>query len=237
MFTGTLDELRGNGQGTLTGDYLRGHKVIPLPTSRRTPDWDKSIALTGAYINNLKHIDVQFPLGLFICVTGVSGSGKSSLVEDTLVPAFLHCLHSDGTVPSMFDDNGGYGADDAGRGSDAPRVESKRGFERVRNVVLVDQSPVGLSQRSNPASYTKVFSQIRDILASTPQAKMNGYRPGFFPSMWRAGAAKNAAAMAPLRLTCSFWPTCTCPAKPAKVPVLVRRRCALSTMVRTYTTF
>jgi len=180
MFTGTLDELRGNGQGTLTGDYLRGHKVIPLPTSRRTPDWDKSIALTGAYINNLKHIDVQFPLGLFICVTGVSGSGKSSLVEDTLVPAFLHCLHSDGTVPSMFDDNGGYGADDAGRGSDAPRVESMRGFERVRNVVLVDQSPVGLSQRSNPASYTKVFSQIRDILASTPQAKMNGYRPGFF---------------------------------------------------------
>lgn len=180
MFDGTLSELRRNGNGSLTGAYLSGHKDIPVRPTRREPDWTRSIRLQGAYINNLKQLDAQFPLGLFICVTGVSGSGKSSLVEETLVPAVEHHLRIAHTAGSAFD-RGNYDTEaDVLNSHAAPRVESVHGAEHVRGIVMVDQAPVGLSQRSNPASYTKVFDQIRNILASTPKAKMNDYRPGFF---------------------------------------------------------
>ena len=180
MFTGTLDEMHGNGQGSLTGAYLSGQACIPVPERRREPDWTSCIKLKGASANNLKQVDVQFPLGLFICVTGVSGSGKSSLVEETLVPAVSDRLLLREVDGSLFRAGDLEADSDFLEHLEIPSVESLEWTKLIRGMVMVDQSPVGLSHRSNPASYTKVFSQIRDLLANTPQARMNGYKPGFF---------------------------------------------------------
>ncbi len=144
---------------TLTSQYLNGKKFIPFLKNRRQGS-GKSITLKGAEGNNLKNIDVRFPLGKFICVTGVSGSGKSTLVNDTLYPVlnhhFFHALRE--PLP--------YG--------------SIEGLDNIDKVIQIDQSPIGRTPRSNPATYTKVFDEIRKLYGQLPEAKIRGYKPGRF---------------------------------------------------------
>ncbi len=143
---------------SLTGDYLSGRKKIPLPERRRA--FDKYIMISGASENNLKNIDVRFPLGTFVCITGVSGSGKSTLITDTLYTALMQRLY--------------------GSREYVGKHKSLAGIEHIDKVIAVDQSPIGRTPRSNPATYTKVFGDVRDLFAMTPDAKARGYGPGRF---------------------------------------------------------
>ncbi|MDZ7373819.1 MAG: excinuclease ABC subunit UvrA [candidate division KSB1 bacterium] len=158
VFQGTYEDLRRDGR-SLTGSYLRGNRQIPLPDVRRSPA-DKWLVLRGAAEHNLKNIDVEIPLGLFVVVTGVSGSGKSSLVHDVLYTALKRKL-----------------------GSWKGRVGKHRellGAEHLDDVVLVDQSPIGKTPRSNPATYVKAFDGIRQLFAQTRAARVRGFGPGHF---------------------------------------------------------
>tara|TARA_R110001632_G_scaffold63318_3_gene151523 strand:- start:65013 stop:67832 length:2820 start_codon:yes stop_codon:yes gene_type:complete len=144
---------------TLTADYLSGRKQIEVPKTRRTGN-GKSIKITGASGNNLKNVSAEFPLGKMICVTGVSGSGKSTLINETLYPILNKHIY---------------------RGVKEPMPYKKiTGLEHVDKVIDIDQSPIGRTPRSNPATYTGVFSEIRSLFAKTPEASIRGYKPGRF---------------------------------------------------------
>ena len=143
---------------SITGDYLSGRKRIPLPGTRR-PGSGQALTVRGAAENNLKHIDVSFPLGKFICVTGVSGSGKSSLVNEVLFKTLAMVKMRTKVRPGKSD-----GVD---------------GLEYVDKVIAIDQSPIGRTPRSNPATYTGLFNDIRDIFASTKDAALRGYTGRF----------------------------------------------------------
>ena len=144
---------------TLTADYLNGEREIAIPQTRRKGNGHK-LRLIGAKGNNLKSANVTIPLGTFVCVTGVSGSGKSTLINDTLLPILSQHFY---------------------RSLRAPLSYSKlEGIEQVDKVVAVDQSPLGRTPRSNPATYTGVFSDIRNLFVELPEAKMRGYKPGRF---------------------------------------------------------
>ncbi|MDR0743327.1 MAG: excinuclease ABC subunit UvrA [Tannerella sp.] len=157
VFAGTPQEMIKSD--TLTSAYLNGHKSIEVPASRRKGN-GRFLTLKGASGNNLKGIDVSFPLGTMICITGVSGSGKSTLVSDTLQPILSrHFYHS----------------------SEAPLpYKSIEGIKYTDKIVNVDQSPIGRSPRSNPATYTGVFSDIRNLFVELPESKIRGYKPGRF---------------------------------------------------------
>ena len=155
VFAGTPDEMLRSD--TLTSRYLNGAMKIAIPHSRR-PGNGKSVKIFGASGNNLKSIDVEFPLGKFICVTGVSGSGKSTLVNETLQPILSQKIYHSLKEPMPYS-----------------RVE---GLENVDKVVNVDQSPIGRTPRSNPVTYTGIFSEIRKLFVELPEAKMRGYKPG-----------------------------------------------------------
>lgn len=157
VYSGPYNKLAGSK--TLTGQYLSGEKEIPVPKKRRKGT-GTSILLEGASEHNLKNIDVEFPLGKFICVTGVSGSGKSTLVHDTLYAGIKKRL-------GTYNDKVG-------------RHRAITGVSNIDSVEMVDQSPIGRSSRSNPATYTKAFDGIRDLFAHTRQAKIMGYEPGHF---------------------------------------------------------
>ncbi|MEW6517022.1 MAG: excinuclease ABC subunit UvrA [candidate division FCPU426 bacterium] len=144
---------------SLTGQYLTGKQAVPVPAQRRS-GLGTELVLTGAVTNNLKHVDVRLPLGTFICVTGVSGSGKSSLVQETLEPAMRHAVYRGRVKPAGYDD--------------------LRGAEHLDKIINIDQSPIGRTPRSNPATYTGAFNEIRDLFALTPEAKVRGYKPGRF---------------------------------------------------------
>ena len=144
---------------TLTSEYLNGHRHIEVPATAR-PGNGHTLTLRGASGNNLKHIDVDFPLGKMICVTGVSGSGKSTLVNETLQPILSQRFYRSLKDPLPYD--------------------SIEGVEYIDKVVVVDQSPIGRTPRSNPATYTGVFSDIRNVFATLPEAKIRGYKPGRF---------------------------------------------------------
>ena len=144
---------------SLTAKYLRGDLKIPIPRERRKPT-DKWLEIVGARHNNLKNITVRIPLGTFTCVTGVSGSGKSSLVHDILYNALARKLMGAHTVPGDHDEI--------------------RGIEHIDKVVLIDQKPIGRTPRSNPATYTKVFDLIREFYSQLPEARVRGYKPGRF---------------------------------------------------------
>jgi len=146
---------------SLTGQYLSGKKCIPVPKQRLENTCRKSIRLRGARCNNLKNIDVDIPIGLMTCITGVSGSGKSSLINDTLYPVSAYRLNS------------------AGQRQTGPH-KSIEGLEHLDKVVDIDQSPIGRTPRSNPATYTGLFTPIRDLFAATQEARSRGYRPGRF---------------------------------------------------------
>lgn len=154
---GTFQEIKDHS--TLTADYLAGRRQIEVPKNRRKGN-GKSIKITGATGNNLKNITAEFPLGKMICVTGVSGSGKSTLINETLYPILNKHIY---------------------RGVKEPMPYKKiTGLEHVDKVIDIDQSPIGRTTRSNPATYTGVFSEIRNLFAKTPEAAIRGYKPGRF---------------------------------------------------------
>jgi excinuclease ABC subunit A len=146
---------------SLTGKYLNGEREITVPTKRLQNTCRQTLSLHGVSCNNLKNIDVEFPLGLLTCVTGVSGSGKSSLINDTLYPLAAKLLN----------------------GASSPSIgahEEIRGIENLDKVIAIDQSPIGRTPRSNPATYTGLFTPIRELFAGTPEARSRGYTPGRF---------------------------------------------------------
>jgi excinuclease ABC subunit A len=159
---GTLADINAKPE-SITGQYMRGEKEIPVPAARRPWTRDRSIRIEGASQHNLRNVSVSFPLGVFTCVTGVSGSGKSTLVLDTLYPSLLRQLYKGA--------GGAWG--DLG-------VESVTGLEHVDKVIDIDQSPIGKTPRSNPATYTGLFSLIRELFAQLPEAQVRGYGPGRF---------------------------------------------------------
>lgn len=161
MFQGTYDEILEHEE-SLTGAYLSGRKEIPVPAERREVDPDRVIRLENARQHNLKRIDVSFPLGMLVCVTGVSGSGKSTLVHDTLYQALSR-------LKGTYNGEVKIGAHDG-----------LNGHRLIDQVEMVDQEPIGRSARSNPVTYVKAFDVIRNVLADTHQAKIRGYKPGYF---------------------------------------------------------
>lgn len=154
---GTLQEIKQSN--SLTAKYLKNEKFIPIPSKRRKGT-GKYLILKGAKGNNLKNITLEIPLGKFICVTGVSGSGKSSLIYDTLYPILSKHFYNSKVEPLLYD--------------------SIEGLENINKVIEVDQSPIGKTPRSNPATYTGVFNEIRNLFASLPESKVRGYKPGRF---------------------------------------------------------
>ena len=155
---GTLEDILNNPR-SVTGQYLSGAKKIPVPSQRRRGN-GKSLKISGAEENNLKNVDVEIPLGTLTCVTGVSGSGKSSLVNEVLNKTLLGKLNHARTRPG--------------------KCRCVEGMEHLDKVIDIDQSPIGRTPRSNPATYTGLFNDIRDLFASTADAKIRGYGPGRF---------------------------------------------------------
>ncbi len=157
---GMLDEIKAN-DNSITGQYLSGKRQIPIPPVRREPKEDKWLTIKGAAENNLKNIDVKIPLGVFACVTGVSGSGKSSLINEILYKALTRSLYKNAKMHPG-------------------KHKGIEGLEHIDKVINIDQSPIGRTPRSNPATYTGVFDGIRELFAQTQDAKMRGYKAGRF---------------------------------------------------------
>ncbi len=169
---------------SITGAYLSGKIRIPVPEERRKPTG--FLKVVGASENNLKNIDVKFPLGVMTCVTGVSGSGKSSLVNEILYKRLAHDLNRARTIPGKH-----------------KRIE---GLEQVDKVINIDQSPIGRTPRSNPATYTGVFDLIRDLFAATPDAKTRGYKKGRFSFNVKGGRCEACAGDGILKIEMHFLP-------------------------------
>lgn len=157
---GTLDEIKAN-ENSITGLYLSGKRQIPIPPVRRKPKEDKWLTIRGAAENNLKNINVKIPLGVFTCVTGVSGSGKSSLINEILYKSLTRSLYKNARMHPG-------------------KHKGIEGLEHIDKVINIDQSPIGRTPRSNPATYTGVFDAIRELFAQTQDAKMRGYKAGRF---------------------------------------------------------
>ena len=191
---GTPEEVM-NTPGSVTGDYLSGRKKIPVPAQRRSGNghWLK---VFGAAENNLRHVDVAIPLGTFTCVTGVSGSGKSSLVNEILYKKLGADLNRVKVRPGKHD-----------------RIE---GEEYLDKVINIDQSPIGRTPRSNPATYTGLFNDIRDLFASTPDAKSRGYGPGRFSFNTRGGRCEACTGDGLIKIEMHFLPDIYVPCEVCK---------------------
>lgn len=172
-------------ENSLTGQYLNGKKKIALPSERRHGN-GRSILVRAARENNLKNIDVKIPLGLFICITGVSGSGKSTLLDDILYKALAKTLHGAREQPGAHD--------------------SIEGTENIDKVIMIDQSPIGRTPRSNPATYTGVFTYIRDLFARIPEARARGYKPGRFSFNVSGGRCEACKGDGIIKLEMQFLP-------------------------------
>jgi excinuclease ABC subunit A len=192
--TGTYRDIMENPE-SVTGQYLCGKRVIPAPQFRRRPN-GRALEVLGACENNLKNIDVVFPLNLFTCVTGVSGSGKSTLVNDILYRKLAQELHRARTQPG--------------------RCREVRGIGHLDKVIDVNQSPIGRTPRSNPATYTGVFNDIRDLFAQTPESKMRGYKPGRFSFNVKGGRCEACQGDGIIKIEMHFLPDVYVPCEVCK---------------------
>jgi excinuclease ABC subunit A len=180
---------------SLTGQYLSGVQQIDTPQTRREPN-GRRLLIKGAEVNNLRHIDVELPLNMFICVTGVSGSGKSSLINEILYKAAARRLNRAHTVPGGF--------------------EEILGFEYLEKVIAIDQSPIGRTPRSNPATYTGLFDLVRELFSLTPEAKAQGYKPGRFSFNVRGGRCEACQGDGIIKIEMHFLPDIYVPCEVCK---------------------
>ena len=182
---GGIDDVL-EAEASLTGAYLRGDREIPLPRTRRPIDPDRSVTVRGARGHNLQKVDVRFPLGTFLCVTGVSGSGKSTLVNSTLYHALSRHFYRSKLVAEAHD--------------------AIDGLEHIDKVIDVDQSPIGRTPRSNPATYTGLFTPIRDLFANLPESQMRGYGPGRFSFNVKGGRCEACQGDGLVKIEMHFLP-------------------------------
>jgi excinuclease ABC subunit A len=195
VHTGTLEEMLVN-ERSVTGAYLSGRRRIEVPAVRRKTTRGHAITVRGAREHNLRDVTVQFPLGVFTAVTGVSGSGKSTLVNDILKSVLLRHVYGSRVVPGAH-----------------RRVD---GLDRVDKVVAIDQSPIGRTPRSNPATYTGVFDQIRKLFAATQEAKVRGYLPGRFSFNVKGGRCENCRGDGTIKIDMQFLPDIYVPCEVCK---------------------
>ncbi|MCI5073265.1 excinuclease ABC subunit UvrA [bacterium] len=184
MAAGTAQEICQSKQ-SITGQYLSGKKIIPLPEKRRSVG-RHFIELKGAKTNNLKDVNIKIPLSCLTCVTGVSGSGKSSLIIDTLFPLLKQHLHGSKTR--------------------AGHIKSIGGLEKIDKVIDIDQTPIGRTPRSNPATYTGIFTPIRELFSELPEAKMRGYKPGRFSFNVKGGRCEGCQGDGIIKIEMHFLP-------------------------------
>jgi len=182
---GTPEEIRMSEQ-SLTGQYLSGQRRIAIPRTRRQPDAERKLVVTDASGNNLRNVTLNLPVGLFVCVTGVSGSGKSTLINDTLYAAVARHLYGSSTEP-------------------APHGEI-HGLEFFDKVINVDQSPIGRTPRSNPATYTGLFTPIRELFAGVPESRARGYGPGRFSFNVKGGRCEACQGDGVVKVEMHFLP-------------------------------
>src|SRR6266704_2871973 len=180
-------ELKGllECDASLTGAYLSGRRTIPVPEVRRQPG-ERVLRLEGVREHNLQNVNVQIPLGLLVCVTGVSGSGKSTLVQDVLLRALMQRVYRSRLLPG--------------------RHKKLVGWEQVDKVIDIDQSPIGRTPRSNPATYTGVFDHVRKLYAQVPEARIRGFQPGRFSFNVRGGRCENCAGDGQIKIEMHFLP-------------------------------
>ncbi|WP_375476039.1 excinuclease ABC subunit UvrA [uncultured Jatrophihabitans sp.] len=195
VVSGTLEDLRASEE-SITGAYLSGRRSIEVPAMRRPPQRGRELVVEGAREHNLKNVDVAFPLGCFVAVTGVSGSGKSSLVNDILYASLANKINGAKLPPG--------------------RHKRVRGVEQVDKVVGVDQSPIGRTPRSNPATYTGVFDHIRKLFSETTEAKIRGYQQGRFSFNVKGGRCENCAGDGTIKIEMNFLPDVYVPCEVCK---------------------
>jgi excinuclease ABC subunit A len=171
---------------SVTGDFLAGRRAIAVPAERRAPDRKRLLRLKGARGNNLKSVDLEIPAGLFTCVTGVSGSGKSTLINDTLYRIAAAELHGSSTTPAPY--------------------SSIQGLELFDKVIDIDQSPIGRTPRSNPATYTGLFTPLRELFAQVPEARARGYKPGRFSFNVKGGRCEACEGDGMIKVEMHFLP-------------------------------
>lgn len=181
---GTPEQIQAN-EKSITGDYLAGRRHIPMPTKRRDGN-GKNLALKGATGNNLKNVDVEIPLGKFVCITGVSGSGKSTLINETLFKLLHKHFYKSKEGPLAY--------------------ESIEGLEHIDKVIDIDQSPIGRTPRSNPATYTGLFTPIRDLFSQLPESKIRGYKPGRFSFNVKGGRCEACQGDGIIKIEMHFLP-------------------------------
>ncbi len=201
VFSGTLPQLL-KSRKSLTADYLTGRRAIAPPATER--GWSNSILIQGARENNLRNIDVRIPLGVMTCITGVSGSGKSSLAKGILYPALRRLLFDTGVKPGDFD---GIGGD----------------VQLLRSVEMIDQNPIGKSSRSNPVTYIKAYDEIRKLFADQPYAQHTGLGASSFSFNIAGGRCEECQGEGSSRSRCSSWPTSNWYARPAAASVSATR--------------
>jgi excinuclease ABC subunit A len=198
-------------EDSVTGAFLSGREQIAVPQTRRAGN-GKLLSVRGAYENNLKNVDVDLPLGTFICVTGVSGSGKSSLVNQVLYKYLAKHLNRAKLRPG--------------------KCKEIMGLEALDKVIAIDQSPIGRTPRSNPATYTGLFDMIRDVFAQTPEAKIRGFQKGRFSFNAKGGRCEACSGDGIIKIEMHFLPDIFVPCGCAAASATTVKRLRLSTRAK-----